>query len=151
MNSYSLPRPLPSASHHSPCSLRLGFSHVVRFVPYDPQTPFTVCGRGHPFSPEGEARRYCKRKLEHTIEQISKFPEQERERLASHMLGEDGKGNHEVDPSYDALLMRYRPELLPALNRHMNPDSQPEPKPLPTPAVSVTRWVTKLEKNSDKS
>jgi hypothetical protein len=134
-----------------PCALRLGFTHIVRFVYYDPRTPFTVYPSGYPFKSEDEATRFCKSKLNRAIDYISKFPEQERERLATAMLREDGKGNHEVRATYDALLLKYLPQLLPTFHRPMNPDIQPEPKPLSTPTVDVTRFCAKLSNSISKS
>ena len=88
---------------HCPCALKLGFTHIVRFVSYDPRTPFYVCERGFPFKSEDEAKRYCQNMIGHVIAHVSKFPEEERERFASVMLREDGKGNYTVHPTYDAL------------------------------------------------
>ena len=116
---------------HCPCALKLGFTHIVRFVSYDPRTPFCVCERGFPFTSEDEAKWYCQIQIKHAVDRISKFPEEERERFASVMLRDDGKGNYTVHPTYDALLTKYLPELLLGLN----PNSS---KPLPTPTSSIT-------------
>ena len=60
------------------------------------------------------------------------------------MLREDGKGNHQVHPIYDALLIKYLPGLLLGLNPKAN-------QPLPTTSVDVTRWCSKLENKLSKS
>ena len=129
---------------HCPCALRLGFTHIVRFVSYDPRTPFCVLERGFPFRSEDEAKRYCQIQIKHAIDRISKFPEEERERFASVMLREDGRGNYTVHPTYDALLIKYLPELLLGLNPKVS-------QPLPTPSVDVTKWCNKLEDKLSKS
>ena len=100
----------------SPCALHLGFTHLVRFVSYDPRCPFTVLERGSPFRSEAEAGHYCKTQLEYAIERISKFPEEERERLATAILHESAS-EYRTHPTYDALLLKYLPELLSALSR----------------------------------
>ena len=33
---------------HCPCALKLGFTHIVRFVSYDPRTPFVFSREGFP-------------------------------------------------------------------------------------------------------
>ena len=100
----------------SPCALHLGFTHLVRFVSYDPRYPFEVLDRGSPFRSEAEADQYCKTQLEYAIERISEFREEERERLAAAMLHESASG-YQAHPTYDALLLKYLPELLSALSR----------------------------------
>ena len=60
------------------------------------------------------------------------------------MLREDGKGNYTVHPTYDALLIKYLPELLLGLNPKVS-------QPLPTPSVDVTKWCNKLENKLSKS
>ena len=129
---------------HCPCALKLGFTHIVRFVSYDPRTPFCVLERGFPFRSEDEAKRYCQIQIKHAIDRISKFPEEERERFASVMLREDGKGNYTVHPTYDALLIKYLPELIIGLNPKVS-------QPLPTPSVDVTKWCNKLENKLSQS
>ena len=129
---------------HCPCALKLGFTYIVRFVSYDPRTPFCVCERGFPFRSEDEAKRFCQIKIKHAIDHVLKFSEQERERFASVMLREDGKGNYTVHPTYDALLIKYLPELLLGLNPKVS-------QPLPTPSVDVTKWCNKLENKLSKS
>ncbi len=103
-----------------------------------------MCERGFPFRSEDETKRFCQIKIKHAIDHISKFSEEERERPASAMLQEDGKGNYQAHPTYDALLIKYLPELLIGLN----PNAA---QPLPTPGVDVTRWSTKLENKLNQS
>ena len=68
--------------------------------------------------------------IDHAVDHISKFLEEDRERLASAMLREDGRGNYTVHPTYDALLIKYLPELLLGLTPNVN-------QPLPTPTSSI--------------
>ncbi len=97
-----------------------------------------VCGRGFPFGSEEQAKQFCQTQIKHAVDHVLNVSEQERERLSSVMLREDGKGNHQAHPTYDALLIKYRPELIIGLNPSVS-------QPLPTPSVDVTRWCRTLE------
>ncbi len=55
---------------HCPCALKLGFTHIVRFVFYDPRTPFRVCERGIPFNSEDEAKRFCQIKIHYAVDNV---------------------------------------------------------------------------------
>ncbi len=69
---------------------------------------------------EGETKRSYQQRSENTIQHMSKITEVNRERLANQMANEDDQTTWTVHPTYDALLIRYLPKLLPALDRHFN-------------------------------
>ena len=105
---------------HTPFALHMGWTHLVRFVRYNPMSPFSVEESGCPFASEGDAQQFCRTQLEHAVDRISQFSEEERERLVTAMLREDDAGICKVHATYDALLLKYFPVLMPALSRHVN-------------------------------
>ena len=102
---------------HCPAALNLGFRFIVRYVHYHPHFPFTVNERGFPFREEEEAKRFHQQRIESAFENISKFTEESREHYIKNMVREDDQNNWTTQPTYDALLLRYLPKLLPVLDR----------------------------------
>ena len=106
---------------HCPAALNMGFKFIVGYVHYHPMFPFTVNERGFPFREEEEAKRFHQQRIESAFENISKFTEESREHYIDSMVQKDDQNNWTTQPTYDALLLRYLPKLLPALDRHLPP------------------------------
>lgn len=71
-----------------------------------------------------------------------------RQHYIDSMVQEDEQNNWTTQPTYDALLIRYLPKLLSALDRHLHPQKA---EPLPLLTTDVSRFCTKLEKQLKQS
>ena len=119
---------------HCPAALHLGFKFIVRYVHYHPNFPFTANQTAMPFQDEASATRFHQQKIECAFDNISKFTEESRQHYIDSMVQKDDQNNWTAQPTYDALLIRYLPKLLPALDRHLHPQKA---EPLPTPATNI--------------
>ena len=133
---------------HCPAALNLGFKFIVRYVHYHPNFPFVANQTAMPFKDEGSATRFHQQKIESAFSKISQFTEESRQHYIKNMVREDEQNNWTTQPTYDALLIRYLPKLLPALDRHLHPQKA---EPLPAPTTDVSRFCTKLENKLNKS
>ena len=92
-------------------ALNFGHTHIARAVSYNPRAPLTVCERGIPVASEDEAHDYCRTMKKTARDTILKFTEDDRKQVADAMLSEDA-GVCNVHANYDALLVKYHPQLV---------------------------------------
>jgi hypothetical protein len=88
-----------------------------------------------PFENEASATKFQQQKNENALANIAKFSEEDRQHYIKYMVREDGENNWNTQPTYDALLIRYLPQLL----GKGQTETEPEVKqvPLPTPTAST--------------
>ena len=128
---------------HCPAALNLGFKFIVRYVHYHPNFPFTVNQTAMPFKDEASATKFHQQKIECAFEQIAKFTEEDRQHYIKSMVREDEQNNWTTQPTYDALLIRYLPQLLGQGQTERQTQTQ-EPLPL------LTSSITELDQLSNK-
>ena len=124
---------------HCPAALNLGFKFIVRHVCYNPNSPFTVYETAYPFKDEDAATKFRQRKIDSALANIAKFTEEDRQHYIKSMVREDEQNNWTTQPTYDALLIRYLPQLLGKEPAETQTQTQEEakPEPLPTPTAST--------------
>ena len=98
---------------HCLAALNLGFKFIVRYVHYYPNFHFTVNQTAMPFKDEASATKFHQQKIENAFENIAKFTEEDRQHYIKYMVREDEGNNWNTQPTYDALLIRNIPKLLP--------------------------------------
>ena len=121
---------------HCPAALNLGFKFIVRYVHYHPNFPFVANQSAMPVQDEASATKSHQQKIESAFEHISKFTEEDRQHYIKSMVREDEQNNWTTQPTYDALLIRYLPQLLGKEPTQTQEEAKPEP--LPTPTASTT-------------
>jgi hypothetical protein len=130
---------------HCPAAQNLGFKFIVRHVCYNPNSPFTVYETAYPFKDEDAATKFRQQKIDRALANIAKFTEEDRQHYIKYMVKEDGENNWTTQPTYDALLIRYLPQLLgkeptqTETQTETPTETQEEAKqePLPTPTAST--------------
>ena len=124
---------------HCPAAQNLGFKFIVRHVCYNPNSPFTVYETAYPFKDEDAATKFRQRKIDSALANIAKFTEEDRQHYIKSMVREDEQNNWNTQPTYDALLIRYLPQLLGKEPAETQTQTQEEakPEPLPTPTAST--------------
>ena len=92
---------------------------------------------------EDVAAKFRQQKIENAFANIAQFTEEDRQHYIKYIVREDGENNWTTQPTYDALLIRYLPQLLgrePAQTpTQTQEEAKPEvkPEPLPTPTAST--------------
>ena len=122
---------------HCPAALNLGFKFIVRYVYYHPKFPFSVNQAAMPFKDEASATQFQQQKIEIAFENIAKFSEEDRQHYIKHVVREDGGNNWNTQPTYDALLIRYLPQLLAKEETQTQTQEEAKQEPLPTPTAST--------------
>ena len=134
---------------HSPSALNLGFKFIVRFVCYNPASPFTVYETAYPFKDEASATKFQQRKIELAFANIAKFSEEDRQHYIKNIVREDGENNWNTQPTYDALLIRYLPQLLGKGQTETEPEAKQEPLPTPTASTAeLDQLSRKIQKET---
>ena len=128
---------------HCPAALNLGFKFIVRYVHDHPAFPFVANQTAMPFKDEASATKFHQQQIESAFEHISKFTEEGRQHYIKSMVREDEQNNWTTQPTYDALLIRYLPQLLGKEPAQTQTQTQ-EPLPL------LTSSITELDQLSNK-
>ena len=123
---------------HCPAALKLGFKFIARYVCYNPASPFSVYQTAYPFKDEASATQFQQQKIQLAFENIAKFTEEDRQHYIKNMVREDGENNWNTQPTYDALLIRYLPQLLAKEETQTETQEEAKQEPLPTPTASTT-------------